>query len=215
MKMRPRLAGFCFVGLMLLMAFGLTGCSTVVVGTAKMAWEDRSTDDQLTDTKIGAGILSGLADKDKNLLFDINADVWETRLMLTGTVSDARIRQSLIQMARMDTRIKKIYDEIQVVSLQEQARRRDAAKSRDDPKKDAGNRVVNDFWVETKISAQLISAREVTSVNYRWRSVRNIIYLIGRAQSKGELKSVLEIIRATEGVQQVKSFVEIKPLLKS
>jgi hyperosmotically inducible protein len=213
--MKPRLVGFWVVGLMLFMAFGLTGCSTVVVGAAKLAWEDRSTDDQLTDTKIGASILSSLADKDKNLLFDVNADVWETRLMLTGTVSDAKIRQSLIQMARTDTRIKKIYDEIQVVSLPGQARRRDAAKSRDDPKKDAGNRVVNDFWIETKISAQLISAREVTSVNYRWRSVRNIIYLIGRAQSKGELKSVLEIIRATEGVQQVKSFVEIKPLLKS
>jgi hyperosmotically inducible protein len=215
MKMKPRLVGFCFVGLMLFMAFSLTGCSTVVVGTAKLAWEDRSTDDQFTDTKIGASILSSLADKDKNLLFDVNADVWETRLMLTGTVSDAKIRQSLIQMARTDTRIKKIYDEIQVVSLPGQTRRRDAAKSRDDPKKDAGNRVINDFWIETKISAQLVSAREVTSVNYRWRSVRNIIYLIGRAQSKGELKSVLEIIRATEGVQQVKSFVEIKPMVKS
>ena len=197
------------------MAFSVSGCSTVLVGTAKMAWEDRSTDDQVTDTKIGVSLLSGLADKDKSLLFDVNTDVWEKRLMLTGTVSDARTRQSLVQMARADTRIKKIYDEIQVVSLQEQARRRDAAKPKEGLKKEGSERVFSDYWVETKISAQLISTREVVSANYRWRSVRNTLYLIGRAQSANELKSVLAIIRATEGVSQVKSFVEVKAVLKS
>ena len=37
----------------------------------------------------------------------------------------------------------------------------------------------------------------------------------GRARREEELKTVLDIIRATEGVKQVKHFVEIKPILKS
>jgi hyperosmotically inducible protein len=200
---------------MLFMALGATGCSTVVVGAAKMIKEDRLTDDQVTDTKIGVSLLSGLADKGKNLVFDVNADVWELRVMLTGTVTDAKTRQNLVQMARSDNRIKTIYDEIQVVSNDEQARRRNAGKKKDEPKKDGADRVINDLWVETKISAKLILNRDVISVNYRWRSVRNIIYLIGRAQSKAELKTVLALIRATEGVLQVKSFVEISPVLNS
>jgi len=41
------------------------------------------------------------------------------------------------------------------------------------------------------------------------------VYLIGRARSQAELKIVLEKIRATEGVSNVKHFVEIKPVAKS
>ena len=209
------LAGATAAGVSLCIAFGSTGCVTVVTEAAKKTMEDRVTDDQVTDTKIGTGLLSSLADKDKNLLLDVNVDVWERRAMLTGTVSDAKVRQDVVRLAQADERIRRIYDEIQVVSKEEQARRREAAKNKDESKKEGMGQAVNDFWIETKISVQLISTRGVTSVNYRWRSVRNIIYLIGRARSEGELKTVLDIIRKTEGVSQVKPFVEIKPVLKA
>jgi hyperosmotically inducible protein len=61
----------------------------------------------------------------------------------------------------------------------------------------------------------LLSTRGVTSVNYRWRSVRDVVYLIGRSRSDDELKTVLGIVRKTEGVTEVIPFVEIKPLSKS
>ncbi|MEK7222002.1 MAG: BON domain-containing protein [Nitrospirota bacterium] len=213
--MRHQRAEFGIAGLVLCLALGTAGCTTVIVEAAKKTMEDRLTEDQVTDTKIGTGLLSSLADKDKNLLLDVNVDVWEQRAMLTGTVSDAKVRQDVVRLAQADERIRRIYDEIQIVSKEEQARRREAAKNKDESKKEGMGQAVNDFWIETKISAQLISTRGITSVNYRWRSVRNIIYLIGRARSENELKTVLDIIRKTEGVSQVKSFVEIKPVLKS
>ncbi len=58
---------------------------------------------------------------------------------------------------------------------------------------------VDDFWIATKIEAQLIAAKGMTSVNYRWRSVRNQVYLIGRTRSQAELDKVLDIIRTTKG----------------
>lgn len=210
--MKPIHADSAIVGLMLVAMLGLTGCPQVLMETAKKTMEDRVTDDQVTDTKIGAGILSGFTDRDKNLLLDVNVDVWEQRVLLTGTLDDPKLRQDVVQMVRADQRIRKLYDEIQVVTREEQAQRREAAKSKDEPKKEGVGQAVNDFWIETKISAQLIAARGVTSVNYRWRSVRNVVCLIGRARSEDELKTVLEIIRATEGVKQVKPFVEIKPV---
>ena len=213
------LAGATVAGFALFTALGVTGCVPVLTEAAKKTMEDRVTDDQVTDTKIGAGILSSFSDKDKNLLLDVNVDVWEHRVMLTGTLDDPKMRQDVVQLVRADQRVRKIYDEIQIVSKEEQAKRREAAKSKeeskDEPKKEGFGQTVNDFWIETKISAKLITTRGVTSVNYRWRSVRNIIYLIGRARSDEELKTVLDIIRHTEGVTQVKSFVEIKPILKS
>ena len=213
--MRQTHAKLGMAGLALWIALGPAGCTQVMVETAKKTMEDRSTEDQVTDTKIATGLLSGLADKDKNLLLDVNVDVWEQRAMLTGTVDDPRVRQDVVRLAQADDRIRKIYDEIQIVTKAERDQRREAAKNKDESKKEGIGQAVNDFWIETKISAKLISTRGVTSVNFRWRSVRNVIYLIGRARSDDELKTVLEIIHKTEGVKQVKAFVEIKPVLKS
>jgi len=200
--------------LLLLCALGSTGCVTVVTETAKKAFEDRSTDDQVTDTKMGVSLFSSLVDKDTNLAIDVSTDVWEQRVLLTGTVSDAQTRKDVLQLVRADKRVKVVYDEIQMVSKEEQARRRDTVKNKNPNKKEGVDRAVSDFWIETKISVQLVTAAEVTSVNYRWRSVRNIVYLIGRSRSKGELTKVIAIIRATEGVALVKAFVEIKPVPK-
>ena len=208
-------AGATVAGVALVIVLGTTGCATVIVEAAKKTMEDRTTDDQATDTKIGAGILSSFSDKDKGLLLDVNVDVWEQRVMLTGTLDDPKMRQEVVQLVRADQRVRKIYDEIQIVTKAEKDQRREAAKTKDEPKKEGVGQAVNDFWIETKISAQLISTRGVTSVNYRWRSVRNVIYLIGRARSEEELKTVLDIIRHTEGVTQVKYFVDIKPIMKS
>jgi len=202
-------------GVLLFTALTMGGCMTVLTETAKKAMEDRTTEDQVTDTKIGTAILSSLSDKDKGLLLDVNTDVWEQRVLLTGTLDNAQTRQEVVQLVRTDGRAKKIYDEIQIVTKAEKEQRREAAKNKDEEKKEGVGQSVNDFWIETKISAKLLGAGGVTSVNYRWRSVRNTVYLIGRARSQAELKIVLEKIRATEGVSNVKHFVEIKPVAKS
>lgn len=198
-------------GLILCTALGTAGCPQIMMETAKKAMEDRTTNDQVTDTKIGAGILSGLADKDKGLLLDINVDVWEQRVLLTGVLDNAQTRQDVVQMVKADSRVKNTYDEIQIVTAAEKEQHREAAKKKDESSKEGVGQSVNDFWIETKISATLLSTRGVTSVNYRWRSVRHNVYIIGRARSQEELNTVLRSIRGREGVVLVKDFVEIKP----
>jgi osmotically-inducible protein OsmY len=104
----------------------------------------------------------------------------------------------------------RVYDEIQIVSAAELARRRAALNKRDASKKEGIERFISDYWIETKISGQLIGTRDVTSVNLRWRSVRNVVCVIGRTSTQQEYRKVLEGIRSVEGVQQVKSFIEVK-----
>lgn len=200
--------GWLAMGLVLTATFGLSGCSTVVWETAKKLRENRISEDQFTDSKIGATLMAGLAEQSLSLLIDVNADVWENRVLLTGMVTDSGVRKEVVRKVRGDKRILKVYDEIQVVSAAEQAKRREAAKSV--PNHTTANQPDNDFWVETKISAKLVSAQDVISVNYRWRSVRNTLYVIGRAQNKQEMAQVLALIKATDGVARIKSFIEIK-----
>jgi hyperosmotically inducible protein len=103
-----------------LFIFGVTlplgGCFKVVTETAKKAMEDRTTEDQVTDTKIATSILSEFSNKDKGLLLDVNVDVWEQRVLLTGTLDDQKVRNEVVQLVKSDNRIKTVYDEIQIVT---------------------------------------------------------------------------------------------------
>ncbi len=208
--MRVPLTRMVLLGMLLV--FLLASCTTILMETGKKAFEDRTTEDQVTDSKIGAGILARLSDKDTGLLLDVSIDTWEQRVLLTGTLDDPAVRDEVLQLVKSDTRIKQVYDEIHIVTPEEKERRRKEGEEQKKSNTEGMGQTVNDLWIATKIEAQLIAAKGVTSVNYRWRSVRNQVYLIGRARSEGELNKVLEICRNTKGVASVKHVVEIKPV---
>jgi len=53
----------------------------------------------------------------------------------------------------------------------------------------------------------LLAEKGVSSVNYRWQSVNNIVYIMGDAQSSEELDKVLSIVRRIKGVKRVVSHI--------
>ena len=191
-------------GLVAMLALSACGTQTIITETAKAAFEDRLTEEQVVDVKIKAGILDRITDIDKGLILDVSVDVWKTRVMMTGSLSDANIRNSVIRAAQEDSRISDFYNNIHIVSEAEQAQRRDWMDKAKSGGQTASN-VISDVWIETKISAQLLTEDNVTSVNYRWRSVLGSVYLIGEASTSSELNKVLGIISATNGVKSVKS----------
>ena len=197
-------------------AISVSGCAPTLVGTVigaagTKAWEDRSTEDQITDGKIHSGILSRLQAKDNALVVDVSTDVWEQRVMLTGTVDDRASRASAVKLVRADKRIKALYNHIKVVSTALRDRRREQTESDDGSSKQGVDQWVNDVWIETKIKGQLLTDFGVTSVNYFWRSVLNDVYVVGRAKSRGERNKVLKIIRETEGVRSVTHHIVVRP----
>lgn len=186
----------------------ISGCATVVTSAAQKAWENRSTEDQVTDAKIHTGILDRVKNKDKGLLLDISVDVWEQRVMLTGTLDDSSVGVAVESLAREDSRIKVLHNEIQVVTKAEKEARRKQKEEGGDEKSGAGQ-AVNDFWIETKIKAQLLTSSNVGSVNYFYRSVLNKVYVIGEARNSVEKQLVLSIIKQTEGVKSVTEYIEV------
>jgi osmotically-inducible protein OsmY len=187
----------------------LNGCGgQLLTSAAKKAWENRSTEDQVTDAKIHSGILDRVKNKDKGLLLDVSVDVWEQRVMITGTLDDSNIRSAIESLAREDTRIKSLHNEIQIVTKAEKEARRDQKEKGGEEKSGAGQ-AVNDFWIETKINAQLLTDTNVGSVNYFYRSVLNKVYVIGEASSGPEEQLVISIIKNTEGVKSVTEYIDV------
>ncbi len=94
-----------------------------------------------------------------------------------------------------------------VTPEQKQAQRKQKQEGGDGKDEEGG--AINDFWIETKIKAQLLTQSNVTSVNYFYRSVLNQIYIIGMAANNPEKSMVLAIIRGTEGVKSVREHIEV------
>lgn len=193
-------------------ALSLGACTTsnnVVANVAKAAFEDRLAEEQVVDAKIKAAALDRLLSVDKMLVVDINVDVWKTRVMATGTLSDSALHAKAAQALRQDGRIARLYDNVQIVSADAQAERREW-KEKAQAGADKAAEVFDDFWIETKISAQLIATKGVNSVNYRWRSVLGKVYLLGEAQSADELNTVKSIIRDIKGVKALTTHVQVQ-----
>ena len=163
--MNQGIARIVVASVAVVVALGVTGCMQVYEQAAKTAFEDRSNDDHILDVTIDTNILSVLSDKDKSLLLDVKTDVWEQRVMLTGTLDNPKTKADMILLVQQaDSRVKKIYNEIQIVSTEEKEQHREAAENKDASKKIEGaEQAVNDYWIETKINAQLLSTRGVIS----------------------------------------------------
>ncbi|MBL4665235.1 MAG: BON domain-containing protein [Nitrospinaceae bacterium] len=204
MKNVRALSAVLLTGLLIFMS----GCASIVTSAAQKAWENRSTEDQVTDAKIHSGILDRVKNKDKGLLLDVSVDVWEQRVMITGTLDDSNVRSAIENLAREDSRIKSLHNEIQIVTKAEKEARRDQKEKGDEEKSGAGQ-AVNDFWIETKIKVQLLTDTNVSSVNYFYRSVLNKVYVIGEAGSDAEEQLVLSIIKNTEGVKSVTEYIDV------
>jgi osmotically-inducible protein OsmY len=198
--------------LLAVVTLGLGACSptnNVVSNVAKAAFENRLAEEQVVDAKIKAGILDRMISIDKMLALDLSVDVWKTRVMLTGTLSSTDLRNQVARATQQDARISEFYNEVQIITEDEQATRREwKEKAQSGAQKAAES--FEDFWIETKISAQLIGAEGVNSVNFRWRSVSGTVYLLGEAGSAKELNAVVTIIKNTKGVKALKSFAPVR-----
>ena len=181
-------------------------CVYIVTLAAHKACDNRSTEDRGTDAKIHSGILDRV--KDKGLLLDVSINVWEQRVMITGTLDDGNVRSAIESLAREDSRIKSLHNEIQVVTKAEKEARREQKEKGDEEKSGAGQ-AVNDFWIESKIKLQLLADTNVGSVNYFYRSVLNKVYVIGEASSRAEEQLVLSIMKNTEGVKSVTEYIDV------
>lgn len=203
-----RMKLFTVLAATLLGALALGGCSTnsIVANVAKAAFEDRLAEEQITDAKIKASIAERLISIDKMLIVDLNVDVWKTRVMVTGVLSDAKRRNLVAGAVQQDGRISYYYNDAVIVTEDQQVQRREWKEKAQAGAQKAAE-IFDDVWIETKISAQLIAAEGITSVNYRWRSVLGVVYILGQAQTAQEWIAVQSIVKGIKGIKSLKTHV--------
>tara|TARA_Y100001933_G_scaffold236936_1_gene259369 strand:+ start:310 stop:855 length:546 start_codon:yes stop_codon:yes gene_type:complete len=174
----------------------VTGCTqpTGLVNVASSPAEDRSLQTLCDDAAITLDINEALIGKQYSDLFaELSTDVYERVVMLTGTVKFAKNKQRATDLVRSVKGVKRIINELQVTS-------------------DYGpGAAANDLWIETKLKVKLLGTKGIRSINYRWRSVNGVVYVIGAGRSQKEINTLLNVIRTTDRVNKVVNHVWIRP----
>ena len=174
----------------------VTACTqpTGLVNVASSPAEDRSLQTLHDDAAITLDINEALIGKQYSDLFaELSTDVYERVVMLTGTVKFAKNKQRATDLVRGVKGVKRIINELQVTS-------------------DYGpGAAANDLWIETKLKVKLLGTKGVRSINYRWRSVNGVVYVIGAGRSQKEINTLLNVIRTTDRVNKVVNHAWIRP----
>lgn len=173
----------------------VSACSqpTGLLNVASSPAEDRSFASLQADSGIALRINDVLLnDEYRDLFFEISTDVYEGRVMLTGTVKSAANKERATTLVRGISGVKSVINELQVTQNY------------------GIGPASNDLWIETKLKAQLVTTENISSINYRWRSVNGTVYVIGAARSQAELTKLLEVVRTTDRVKKVVNHATIR-----
>ena len=179
-----------------LLVFHLSSCAQVVTGTAvkvaTVSQEERSIGEFVDDAIIKTVIKNTYFDQSENLFFNIDVEVSQGRVLLTGTVENVDLKIEATRIAWGVNGVKTVINEIQISNT------------------DSILNFADDLVISTKILGKLMLEEEINSLNYNIETVNKLVYIMGIARTEKERELVISIARDVYGVEEVIDYINIK-----
>ena len=174
----------------------LGGCAGAIFGAGATAGvslaQERSIGDAIDDATISTALSSSLLEDSFQLFRDVDHEVVEGRVLLTGKVEKNESRLRAEELVWKIKGVKEVANAIQVTT-------------------DGGfQSFARDVRISTELRGKIIGDPDVNGINYSLETVNGTIYLIGIAQDEAELNRVIRHARNIEGVRKVESYVRLK-----
>ena len=168
----------------------LNSCAAVNVTTSSV--KEKGIKEAISDGMIDAGINKEFLNHDINMFINVEIEVVEGRVLLTGSVKKSKHRLDAIKIAWKVLGVREVINEIDVTE------------------KGGIKQYVIDVKIKTQIRYKVFADKEVSSINYNFEVVNGNVYVIGIAENKKELKKVVEHANSIGGVLKVVSHVIMK-----
>ena len=180
----------------ILISIWITNCAQVATGTAvKMVTvnqEDRSIGEFVDDAIIKTVIKNAYFDQNEILFFDIDVEVSQARVLLTGTVENIDLKIEATRIAWGVNGVQTVINEIQISNS------------------DNILNYADDLVISTKVKGKLILNENINSLNYSVETVNKLVYIIGIASNQDEKDLVVDTAKEVFGVQEVIDYITIK-----
>jgi osmotically-inducible protein OsmY len=172
------------------------GCATAVIGTAASvgvyAIQDRTIGEGIDDAAASNQVKLRLLAADRVAFAEVDVEVANRNLLLSGAAPTAEHRQAAETIARSVGTIDNVYNEIFV------GPRSGLVRS------------AQDELITAHIRARLAGSPSVRSINVNIETFQGNVYLMGTARSEQELRRAAEIASVVPGVRRVVSFMQIR-----
>lgn len=174
----------------------LSACAAAAVGGGAVGGvavaQTRSVGHAVDDATIHTKISSSYIQKEVNKLFArVSVQVYEGRVLLTGSVPNPDDRVEAVRLAWQPQGVVEVINEIQV-------------ENPTTSKQDA-----IDAWITTQVKGKLLITKDINSVNFNVETVNSVVYIIGIAQNQQELNRVNNVASRIKGVQRVVNHVRL------
>ncbi len=175
----------------------LTNCSIpVATGVATKAVtvsnSDRSIGEYVDDVLIKAILKNSYFDQSEKIFFNVDVEVSQGRVLLTGTVDNIDLRIEATRIAWGVKGVQTVINEIQI------------------SESDNILNFADDLVISTKVYAKLMLDAEVNSLNYNIETVNKVVYIIGISSSSDEKKKAIDLTKEVFGVEEVVEYITIK-----
>ena len=175
----------------------LTNCSIpVATGVATKAVtvsnSDRSIGEYVDDVLIKAILKNSYFDQSEKIFFNVDVEVSQGRVLLTGTVDNIDLRIEATRIAWGVKGVQTVINEIQI------------------SESDNILNFADDLVISTKVYAKLMLDEEVNSLNYNIETVNKVVYIIGISSSSDEKQKAIELTKEVFGVEEVVDYITIK-----
>ncbi|MFO1019066.1 MAG: BON domain-containing protein [Hyphomonadaceae bacterium] len=187
---------FLTLSAMLAASAGVSGCMTAALGTAASvgvyAVQDRTIGEGIDDATASQTVKTRLMVADSTAFREVDVEVAESNLLLSGTVPTQEHRQAAETIARSMPTIHNVYNELVVGEPSTMMRS------------------AQDELITAQIRTRLTASRSVRAINVNIETFHGNVYLMGTARSDQELRRAAEIASVVGGVRRVVSFMQVR-----
>ena len=159
--------------------------SCVAVNVTTSSAKEKGIKEAISDGMIDAGINKEFLNHDINMFINVQIEVVEGRVLLTGSVKKPKHRLDAIKIAWKVLGVREVINEIDVTE------------------KGGIKQYLIDVKIKTQIRYKILADKEVSSINYNFEVVNGNVYIIGIAENKKELKQLVKHINTIGGVLKV------------
>lgn len=191
--MITRFAPLCLSCLILISCTPIGVLTTVGTTAGTYAMEERGLEGASSDLGLKADVVGAWASEKLSYASDLTVIVYNSKAMVLGAVETEAERAKAIEIVWQVDGIKQVYNEI---TLKEDSSIEDFA---------------HDTLINTRLFAALTLDGQIMDINYKYDAEGGTVYVIGMAQSHGELRRFIAHAKSIPYVRKVVSHVEVKP----
>ena len=168
----------------------LSSCAAVNITSSSV--KEKGIKEAISDGMIDAGINKEFLNHNVSMFMNVEIEVVEGRVLLTGSVKKTQHRLDAIKLAWKVQGVREVINEIDVTD------------------KGGIKNYLVDLKIKTQMRYKVISDKDIASINYNFECVNGNLFVIGISKNKKELKKVIEHANKIKGVIKVTSHAMLK-----